>query len=114
MTRALVNNMVAGVTKGFEKKLEIQASAGTPPCKDRKLTLNIGYNKPVQIEVPKGHHGRGARSHEPRHLRRRQAGGRTPRRSRSASAARRSRTRARACRYKDEVVRRKAGKSFGS
>ena len=55
MTRALLSNMVVGVTKGFEKKLEIigvgwNAAAQGP----NKLTLNIGFCHPVNIDMPPG------------------------------------------------------------
>ena len=54
MTRALINNMVAGVTKGFEKRLEIQGVGWNAAAQGSKIVLNVGYNKPVTINVPKG------------------------------------------------------------
>jgi large subunit ribosomal protein L6 len=113
MTRALVNNMVAGVTKGFEKKLEIQGVGWNAAVQGQKLTLNIGYNKPVQIEVPKGIT---VAAPDPTNLvifgADKQAVGHL------AASIRKRRPpepyKGKGVRYKDEVVRRKAGKSFGS
>ena len=54
LTRTLVANMVEGVTKGFEKKLEIQGVGWNAAVAGPKITLNIGYNKPVVIDAPQG------------------------------------------------------------
>ena len=54
MTRALIQNMVQGVTKGYEKKLEIQGVGWNAAAQGNKVVLNIGYNKPVTVEMPKG------------------------------------------------------------
>ncbi|PIU01803.1 50S ribosomal protein L6 [bacterium (Candidatus Torokbacteria) CG09_land_8_20_14_0_10_42_11] len=55
LTRNLVGNMVLGVTKGFEKKLEIQgvgyrANSG----KDNKLNLELGFSHPIEYLIPDG------------------------------------------------------------
>lgn len=52
--RALVNNMVVGVTKGFEKSLIINGVGYRAAVAGDKLTLNIGYSRPVEVIAPKG------------------------------------------------------------
>ena len=54
MTRALIQNMVVGVTKGYEKKLEIQGVGWNAAAQGNKVVLNIGFNKPVTVVMPKG------------------------------------------------------------
>jgi large subunit ribosomal protein L6 len=52
--RALVNNMVTGVTKGFEKKLSIVGIGYRAQIQGDKLNLTLGFSHPVIYEVPKG------------------------------------------------------------
>ncbi len=54
MTRALVANMVLGVTKGFERVLEVNGIGYKAEVKGSKLILNVGYSQPVNFELPKG------------------------------------------------------------
>ena len=54
MTRALINNMVLGVSKGFEKVLQINGVGYRAELKDKTLVLNVGYSHPVEIEPPEG------------------------------------------------------------
>ena len=54
MTRALINNMVEGVTKGFEKKLEIVGVGWNAQAQPKKVVLNIGFCHPVEIPLPDG------------------------------------------------------------
>ena len=54
MTRALLNNMVAGVTKGFEKRLEIQGVGWNAKVQGTQVVLNIGFCHPVEVDLPKG------------------------------------------------------------
>ncbi|MBW2724806.1 MAG: 50S ribosomal protein L6 [Deltaproteobacteria bacterium] len=54
LTRALANNMVMGVTSGFEKELEIQGIGYRADMKGNKLGLALGFSHPVEIDVPKG------------------------------------------------------------
>ncbi len=54
MTRALINNMVIGVSQGFEKVLEIQGVGYRAELKGRNLVLHVGYSHPVEIEAPEG------------------------------------------------------------
>ena len=51
-TRALINNMVIGVTTGFTKNLEIVGVGYRGAVSGKKLTLNLGLSHPVEIEVP--------------------------------------------------------------
>lgn len=53
-TRALVNNMVAGVTTGFEKKLTIIGVGYRAQAQGQKLNLTLGFSHPVVYEVPAG------------------------------------------------------------
>lgn len=53
-TRALVNNMVTGVTKGFEKKLSIIGVGYRAQIQGDKLNLTLGFSHPVIYDVPKG------------------------------------------------------------
>lgn len=51
--RSLVNNMVAGVTEGFEKKLEINGVGYRATVSGNKLILNVGFSHPVEYALPK-------------------------------------------------------------
>lgn len=53
-TRALVNNMVVGVSTGFEKILEINGVGYRAELNGRNLVLNVGYSHPVVMEPPQG------------------------------------------------------------
>ncbi|GLS15352.1 MULTISPECIES: 50S ribosomal protein L6 [Hydrogenophaga] len=52
--RQLVNNMVTGVSKGFEKKLTLIGVGYKAQAQGSKLNLNVGYSHPVEIEMPAG------------------------------------------------------------
>jgi len=52
--RALANNAVIGLTKGFEKKLEVNGVGYRVNVQGNKLVLNIGYSHPVEYEIPAG------------------------------------------------------------
>jgi large subunit ribosomal protein L6 len=54
LTRTLIYNMVAGVTEGFEKRLEIQGVGYRAQLKGKNLELALGYSHPVPIEAPEG------------------------------------------------------------
>jgi large subunit ribosomal protein L6 len=53
-TRALLSNMVVGVTSGFEKKLELRGVGYRAATEGRKLNLTLGFSHPVVYEVPEG------------------------------------------------------------
>jgi large subunit ribosomal protein L6 len=52
--RQLVNNMVVGVTRGFEKKLSLVGVGYKAAAQGAKLNLQVGYSHPVNLDVPKG------------------------------------------------------------
>lgn len=54
LTRALINNMVKGVSEGFEKALEINGVGYRAQKQGNKLVMNLGYSHLVEIEEPKG------------------------------------------------------------
>ena len=53
-TRALLANMVSGVTKGFERKLELVGVGYRAQAQGRKLNLTLGFSHPVSFPVPAG------------------------------------------------------------
>ena len=54
LTRALLNNMVVGVSEGFVRRLEIQGVGYRAELQGNNLVLNVGYSHPVMIEPPDG------------------------------------------------------------
>ena len=52
--RQLVNNMVVGVTKGFEKKLSLIGVGYKAQAQGAKLNLAVGYSHPVNVDMPAG------------------------------------------------------------
>ena len=52
--RQLVNNMVTGVTKGFEKKLNLVGVGYKAAAQGSKLNLAVGYSHPVNMDMPEG------------------------------------------------------------
>lgn len=54
LTRALLNNMVVGVSEGFSKTLQIEGVGYRAQLEDDKLVLNVGYSHPVYFEPPDG------------------------------------------------------------
>lgn len=54
MTRALINNMIVGVSSGFEKVLEINGVGYRAEVQNGNLVLNVGYSHPVVVEPPEG------------------------------------------------------------
>ncbi len=59
-TRAILANMVEGVTKGFEKKLELRGVGYRAAMEGKKLNLVLGFSHPIMYEIPGRHHGRDA------------------------------------------------------
>ena len=53
-TRALVNNMVIGVSAGFEKKLELQGVGYRAKVEGNVLNLSLGFSHPVNYQMPEG------------------------------------------------------------
>lgn len=54
LCRTLIANMVEGVSKGFEKRLEIQGVGYRAQVQGTTLVLNVGYSKPVEMPMPQG------------------------------------------------------------
>ncbi len=54
LSRALINNMIVGVTKGFERTLVVHGVGYKTAVNGKKLVLNIGYSHPCEIEAPEG------------------------------------------------------------
>lgn len=54
LTRTLVNNMIEGVTKGFEKKMEINGVGFKAGVEGKKLVLSVGLSHTVDIVAPEG------------------------------------------------------------
>jgi large subunit ribosomal protein L6 len=54
LTRSLIANMVEGVTKGFEKRLEIQGVGYRARLQGKALELALGYSHPVSVPAPEG------------------------------------------------------------
>ncbi len=54
LTRALVANMVTGVTKGYQVELEIQGVGYRAQKQGQRLTLQVGFSHPVEISPPPG------------------------------------------------------------
>lgn len=52
--RAIVQNMVTGVTDGFAKKLELQGVGYRAQAQGNKLTLQLGFSHPVEYTLPEG------------------------------------------------------------
>lgn len=54
LTRSMINNMVTGVSVGFEKKLEIIGTGYRAAMSGKKLVLTLGYSHPVEMDAPEG------------------------------------------------------------
>lgn len=54
LTRVLLSNMVTGVTKGYEKKLEINGVGFRAAVAGKVVNLNLGFSHPVEFPIPEG------------------------------------------------------------
>ncbi len=54
LTRTLINNMVVGVSNGYEKVLEVNGVGYKVQKQGKKLVLSLGYSHPVEMEDPEG------------------------------------------------------------
>jgi large subunit ribosomal protein L6 len=113
LTRSLIQNMVSGVVKPFEKKLEIQGVGYNASLSGTKLTLQVGFANKIVLEVPAG-----VKCEVPdaTHViiksSNKQACGQFAAEIRSVRPP--EPYKGKGIRYQDEFVRRKAGKAFGS
>lgn len=53
-TRALINNMVAGVSTGFRREMQIVGTGFRAKVESGKLVLTVGFSHPVELDIPKG------------------------------------------------------------
>ena len=113
MTRALINNMVTGVSKGYEKKLEIVGVGWNAAVQGKKVVLNIGFCHPVEIALPEG---TAAEATKPTALTitgvDKQVVGQVAAKIRDVRPP--EPYKGKGIRYEGEYVRQKVGKSFGS
>jgi large subunit ribosomal protein L6 len=113
LTRSLIQNMVAGVVKPFEKKLEIQGVGYNASLSGSKLTLQVGFANKIILEVPTGIK---CEVPDPTHVivksADKQACGQFAAEIRAVRPP--EPYKGKGIRYQDEFVRRKAGKAFGS
>ena len=54
LTRTLINNMVVGVTQGFQKSLEISGVGYRAEVKGKELVLSLGYSHQISFDIPDG------------------------------------------------------------
>lgn len=54
LTRALINNMVIGVTEGFSKTLELNGVGYRAQLQGKKVVMNLGFSHPVEVEPTEG------------------------------------------------------------
>ena len=54
LTRTLLNNMIEGTVKGFERKLEVNGVGYRASKQGTKLVLTLGYSHPLEMEAPEG------------------------------------------------------------
>src|SRR5699024_4492207 len=54
LTRALISNMVEGVSKGYSKTLEIEGTGYRAQKQGKELILGLGYSHPIELEDPEG------------------------------------------------------------
>ncbi len=110
-TRALINNMMTGVSKGYEKKLEIHGVGWTASVGGQTLKLNVGFANTVELPIPAGVNVAVEKQLITVTGADKQAVGQF------AAAVRSKRPpepyNGKGIRYSDEVVRKKEGKQFG-
>jgi len=113
MTRALLNNMVKGVTTGFTTTLEIQGVGWNAQAQGKKISLNIGFCHPVVFDLPEG-----VKCEVPKPTQIVLSGPDKQAVTQLAAKIRDVRPpepyKGKGIRYEGEYVRRKQGKSFGS
>jgi large subunit ribosomal protein L6 len=111
--RALIANMVTGVTKGFEKKLELIGVGYRADVQGKKLVLALGFSHPINFPIPEG-----ITVQVDKQTRLSISGSSAERVGETAAEIRRLRPpepyKGKGVRYADEVVRKKAGKAAGA
>lgn len=113
LTRALIQNMVVGVTEGYEKKLEINGVGYNAKLEGQKLVFNLGFAHTVSVDVPKGIE---IECKNPTNIAVRgcdkQMVGELAARIRKLRPP--EPYKGKGIKYAEEIIRRKAGKAFGS
>ena len=111
-TRALLHNMVVGVSDGFVKELELVGIGFRTAIKGNKLTMNVGYSHPVEIDVVHGLEVTcpSATTIKVAGIDKQQVGEFA---ANVRSVRKPEPYKGKGIRYKDEVVRRKEGKTAG-
>ena len=113
MTRALLGNMMLGVTKGYERNLEIIGVGWNAALNGKKLVLSVGYCNPVELEIPAG---LTVEAPKPTNISIKGADKQLV--GQFAAAVRSQRPpepyKGKGIRYENEYVRKKQGKTFGS
>jgi large subunit ribosomal protein L6 len=109
-TRAMLSNMVEGVTQGFSKKLEIVGVGYKAVLQGKKLALNVGFANTIEVVIPDGVQ---IKLSDPTHVEvtglDKQLVGQV---AANIRAARKPEPyKGKGVRYSDEIVRRKAGKA---
>ena len=113
LTRALIQNMVIGVTEGYEKKLEINGVGYNAKIEGTKVVFNLGFAHTVSVDIPPSIE---VEVRNPTNLAVRgcdkQAVGEVAARIRKLRPP--EPYKGKGIKYSDEIIRRKAGKAFGS
>lgn len=113
MTRALIANMVEGVTSGYSKTLDVHGVGWNVAVNGKKVVLNVGFCHPVELEIPQG-----VAVSCPSNTQVIVSGADKQAVGQLAASVRAARPpepyKGKGVRYKDEQVKLKAGKSFGS
>lgn len=111
-TRSLINNMIEGVTKGYEKKLEIVGVGWTGNVNGNKLALKVGYANIIEMPIPDGISVTMEKQNMTIIGADKQAVGHF---AASVRAKRKPEPyNGKGIKYSDEVIQRKAGKAFGN
>ena len=109
MSRSMIQNLVVGVTKGFEKKLEISGVGYKAAVAGKNLQLSLGYSHDVMYRDSGGRHDHDAEADRNHHRRHRQAPGR-PGRRRNPRCRGPEPYKGKGVKYADEFIFRKEGK----
>ena len=62
LIRSLIQNMIEGVVKGFERKIEVAGAGYRPQVQGNKLSMTLGFSHPVVIDLPEGINATATRS----------------------------------------------------
>lgn len=111
-TRAIVGNMIQGVTEGYQKKLHIEGVGWNATASGNTLELNLGFAVPVRMEIPQGLTVTANKQEIVIQGSNKQQVGAFAARVRSKREP--EPYNAKGIRYNDEVIRRKQGKQFGA